>query len=129
MYYSLYDAPNLTMFLFQPKPILVDKQFSEPNSPITKTFETVALPQKRPPMHRGYSDLGNRIKKRVTLRLVQGGLVNLNIFISHANLSLILAFPLFPSHSRSLSLFLDTVQYRPNMLAIIQFNMMDVVTL
>lgn len=25
---------------------------------------------KRPPMHRGYSDLGNRIKKRVTLRYV-----------------------------------------------------------
>ena len=50
----------------QPKPILVDKQFSEPNSPITKTFDQTV--QRRPPMHRGFSDLGNRIKKRVTLR-------------------------------------------------------------
>ncbi|XP_037903823.1 potassium voltage-gated channel subfamily KQT member 2 isoform X3 [Hermetia illucens] len=49
----------------QPKPILIDKQFSEPNSPITKTFDQAE--QKRPPMHRGFSDLGNRIKKRVTL--------------------------------------------------------------
>ncbi|CAD7077673.1 unnamed protein product, partial [Hermetia illucens] len=49
----------------KPKPILIDKQFSEPNSPITKTFDQAE--QKRPPMHRGFSDLGNRIKKRVTL--------------------------------------------------------------
>lgn len=82
----------------QPKPILIEKQFSEPNSPITKSFDTSieqdmqqqqskaqesyaeehSQPQqqqhhhqsthKRPPMQRGYSDLGNRIKKRVTLR-------------------------------------------------------------
>uniref|UniRef100_A0A182KFV2 Potassium channel voltage dependent KCNQ C-terminal domain-containing protein n=1 Tax=Anopheles christyi TaxID=43041 RepID=A0A182KFV2_9DIPT len=51
----------------QPKPILVDKQFSEPNSPIAKTFEEQPLQQKRPPMQRGFSDLGHRIKKRVTL--------------------------------------------------------------
>ncbi|XP_055689731.1 potassium voltage-gated channel subfamily KQT member 1 isoform X12 [Lutzomyia longipalpis] len=50
---------------FQPKPILIDKQFSEPNSPITKTFEQPV--QRRPPMHRGFSDLSNRMKKRVTL--------------------------------------------------------------
>uniref|UniRef100_U5EU00 Putative kcnq potassium channel isoform i n=1 Tax=Corethrella appendiculata TaxID=1370023 RepID=U5EU00_9DIPT len=49
----------------KPKPILVEKQFSEPNSPIAKTFEEPI--QKRPPMHRGFSDLGHRIKKRVTL--------------------------------------------------------------
>ncbi|GAB0088502.1 hypothetical protein DMENIID0001_029440 [Sergentomyia squamirostris] len=49
----------------KPKPILVDKQFSEPNSPITKTFEQPV--QRRPPMHRGFSDLSNRMKKRVTL--------------------------------------------------------------
>ncbi|XP_050073555.1 potassium voltage-gated channel subfamily KQT member 1-like isoform X2 [Anopheles maculipalpis] len=51
----------------KPKPILVDKQFSEPNSPIAKTFEEQPLQQKRPPMQRGFSDLGHRIKKRVTL--------------------------------------------------------------
>ncbi|XP_049540661.1 potassium voltage-gated channel subfamily KQT member 1-like isoform X9 [Anopheles darlingi] len=51
----------------KPKPILIDKQFSEPNSPIAKTFEEQALQQKRPPMQRGFSDLGHRIKKRVTL--------------------------------------------------------------
>ncbi|XP_062708897.1 uncharacterized protein LOC109622630 isoform X2 [Aedes albopictus] len=50
----------------KPKPILIDKQFSEPNSPIAKTFEE-PIQQKRPPMQRGYSDLGHRIKKRVTL--------------------------------------------------------------
>lgn len=74
----------------QPKPILLEKQFSEPNSPITKDFDPIVQQQqqhqhmehhqhhahgsqqdqKRPPMHRGYSDLGNRIKKRVTLRYV-----------------------------------------------------------
>lgn len=64
----------------QPKPILVDKQSSEPNSPIAKNFDDhqhhhqqhqhdMQLScQKRPPMHRGFSDLGNRMKKRVTLR-------------------------------------------------------------
>lgn len=79
----------LDIFL-QPKPILIEKQFSEPNSPITKSFEPSIEQEmqqhqsnsqesytdqhsqhqqhKRPPMHRGYSDLGNRIKKRVTLR-------------------------------------------------------------
>ena len=60
----------------QPKPILVDKQSSEPNSPITRSFEEQQMhlhhqpTQARPPMHRGFSDLGNRMKKRVTLRFV-----------------------------------------------------------
>lgn len=57
----------------KPKPILVDKQFSEPSSPTAKSYDqqtgAQAL-QRRPPMHRGHSDLGNRIKKRVTLRYV-----------------------------------------------------------
>lgn len=48
----------------KPKPILVDKQASEPSSPEAKSFREVA----RRPMQRGFSDLGNRIKKRVTLR-------------------------------------------------------------
>uniref|UniRef100_A0AAG5D4M3 Uncharacterized protein n=1 Tax=Anopheles atroparvus TaxID=41427 RepID=A0AAG5D4M3_ANOAO len=51
----------------KPKPILIEKQFSEPNSPIAKSFEDQPMQQKRPPMHRGFSDLGHRIKKRVTL--------------------------------------------------------------
>uniref|UniRef100_A0A1Q3FTL0 Putative kcnq potassium channel isoform i n=2 Tax=Culex tarsalis TaxID=7177 RepID=A0A1Q3FTL0_CULTA len=51
----------------KPKPILIDKQFSEPNSPIAKTFEEPVQQQRRPPMQRGFSDLGHRIKKRVTL--------------------------------------------------------------
>ncbi|CRL08711.1 CLUMA_CG021302, isoform D [Clunio marinus] len=55
--------------LKQPKPILVDKQSSEPNSPIAKGFDDQQLQnqQSRPPIHRGYSDLGNRMKKRVTM--------------------------------------------------------------
>lgn len=91
---------SLVLNCFQPKPILIEKQYSEPNSPITKSFDTTIdqelqqqqqsqaqdtydeqhhhstqlqqqhqqIPHRRPPMHRGYSDLGNRIKKRVTLR-------------------------------------------------------------
>ncbi|RWS27025.1 potassium voltage-gated channel subfamily KQT member 4-like protein [Leptotrombidium deliense] len=51
-------APHLQK---QPKPILVDKQSSEPNTPVAKNFDR--------PMQRGNSDLGQRvIKKRVTLR-------------------------------------------------------------
>lgn len=52
----------------QPKPILIEnKQFSEPNSPIVKTFDQPI--KELHTIYRGYSDLGNRIKtKRVTLR-------------------------------------------------------------
>lgn len=62
------SMPNPSAVL-KPKPILVDKQSSEPSSPITKNFKeppTVSVTKK--PMHRGFSDLGNRIKKKVTLR-------------------------------------------------------------
>lgn len=128
-----YSRPNVITkfdnFSFQPKPILVEKQFSEPNSPITKTFESVAIPQKRPPMHRGYSDLGNRIKKRVTLRLVNSSSPISCWHSSHTQM--------LPRDVRWLNkltynisdVFPDLVQSRPNMLAIIQFNMMDVVML
>lgn len=45
----------------RPRPILVDKQSSEPNTPVAKVFDR--------PMQRGDSDLSQRfIKKRVTLR-------------------------------------------------------------
>ncbi|XP_055385385.1 potassium voltage-gated channel subfamily KQT member 4 isoform X19 [Condylostylus longicornis] len=61
----------------KPKPILIDnKQFSEPNSPISKTFDENV--QSRPPMNRGYSDLGNRIKKRVTLSSIPPQYVETN---------------------------------------------------
>lgn len=51
----------------RPKPILIEKQFSEPNSPIVKTFDQPI--KELHSIYRGYSDLGNRIKtKRVTLR-------------------------------------------------------------
>ncbi|XP_037043116.1 potassium voltage-gated channel subfamily KQT member 2 isoform X3 [Bradysia coprophila] len=65
----------------KPKPILVDKQFSEPNSPITKTFDQTV--QRRPPMHRGFSDLGNRIKKRVTLSSIPPQYVGSNQTYHH----------------------------------------------
>ena len=58
------------------KPILIDKQLSEPSSPTTKTSREVK-PQKPRQMHRGHSDLGSRVKKRVTLRSVT---VKLNIY-------------------------------------------------
>lgn len=55
--------------VLKPKPILVDKQSSEPSSPITRNFkEPPVVSVTRRPMHRGFSDLGNRIKKKVTLR-------------------------------------------------------------
>lgn len=57
--------PVVSATVLRPKPILVDKQSSEPNTPISKSF---AESHPHRPMHRGYSDLGHRIKKRVTLR-------------------------------------------------------------
>lgn len=48
------------------KPILVDKQLSEPSSPTSKTFSEQPKPRQ---IHRGHSDLSSRVqKKRVTLR-------------------------------------------------------------
>ncbi|XP_069682884.1 potassium voltage-gated channel subfamily KQT member 1-like [Periplaneta americana] len=58
------SPPTPSAAVLRPKPILVDKQASEPNTPISKSF-TDHQPHR--PMHRGYSDLGHRIKKRVTL--------------------------------------------------------------
>ncbi|GLH02298.1 AAEL012277-PA, partial [Gryllus bimaculatus] len=56
------DEALAPVAVLRPKPILVDKQASEPNTPIAKSFEPGGP---RPPlMHRGYSDLGHRIKKR-----------------------------------------------------------------
>lgn len=62
---SAATPPVASATVLRPKPILVDKQFSEPNTPTSKSFTE---PQPHRPMHRGYSDLGHRIKKRVTLR-------------------------------------------------------------
>jgi len=56
--------PITSASVLRPKPILIDKQSSEPNTPISKSFNE---PQPHRPIHRGYSDLGHRIKKRVTL--------------------------------------------------------------
>lgn len=55
------------------KPILVDKQLSEPSSPTTSNFRDTDRPPQHHgkhhrQMHRGHSDLGSRVKKRVTLR-------------------------------------------------------------
>lgn len=60
-------TPLAVPIVVQTKKILVDKQSSEPSSPTNlNTKEQVT----RRPMHRGFSDLGNRIKKKVTLRFV-----------------------------------------------------------
>ncbi|KAK7026009.1 Potassium voltage-gated channel subfamily KQT member 4 [Halocaridina rubra] len=55
----IYGAPPTYASALKPKPILVDKQASEPNTPTSKHFER--------PMMRGYSDVSQRMKKRVTL--------------------------------------------------------------
>lgn len=63
------EKPVQPVTVLKPKPILVDKQSSEPSSPITRNFkEPPVVSVTRRPMHRGFSDLGNRIKKKVTLR-------------------------------------------------------------
>ncbi|RVE44269.1 hypothetical protein evm_011064 [Chilo suppressalis] len=56
------------------RPALSDKQCSEPNSPVSRTFEpppptsAPPLPHKRP-MNRGYSDLGTRfMRKKVIVK-------------------------------------------------------------
>ncbi|XP_063616699.1 potassium voltage-gated channel subfamily KQT member 1 isoform X8 [Cydia splendana] len=55
------------------RPALSDKQCSEPNSPVSRTFEpapaaAARVPHKRP-MNRGYSDLGTRfMRKKVIVR-------------------------------------------------------------
>ncbi|XP_023945583.1 potassium voltage-gated channel subfamily KQT member 1 isoform X1 [Bicyclus anynana] len=56
------------------RPALTEKQCSEPNSPISRTFEPPApvaappVPHKRP-MNRGYSDLGTRfMRKKVIVK-------------------------------------------------------------
>lgn len=72
---------NNHLTFFQPKPILVEKQFSEPNSPITKTFDQPV--QRRHQIQRGFSDLGNRMKKRVTLRYTIGLPISVLMCQSH----------------------------------------------
>ncbi|XP_023245419.1 potassium voltage-gated channel subfamily KQT member 5 [Copidosoma floridanum] len=61
------------------KPILVDKQLSEPSSPTTGNFRDSERPGhlagKPKQMHRGHSDLGSRVKKRVTLSSIPSHLV------------------------------------------------------
>ncbi|CAB0031052.1 unnamed protein product, partial [Trichogramma brassicae] len=58
------------------KPILVDKQLSEPSSPTTGNFRESDSSQARHKnakprqIHRGHSDLSNRVKKRVTLSVL-----------------------------------------------------------
>jgi potassium voltage-gated channel KQT-like subfamily protein len=62
---SAASPPLASATVLRPKPILVDNQFSEPNTPTSKSFTE---PQPHRPVNRGYSDVGHKIKKRVTLR-------------------------------------------------------------
>ena len=62
-------APVNTVSTLKPKPILVDKVLSRQLLPRNNNYvESSTVSVTRRPMHRGFSDLGNRIKKRVTLR-------------------------------------------------------------
>ncbi|KAK4871868.1 hypothetical protein RN001_015992 [Aquatica leii] len=60
---------KLSPAALKPKPILMEKLSSEPTSPtsITTFKEPSSVAATRRPMYRGFSDLGNRIKKKVTL--------------------------------------------------------------
>lgn len=67
---SIMTSPASTI-LKPSKPVLANKQSSEPSSPTIKTFQDLSTASViRRPMHRGFSDLGCRIKKRVTLRFL-----------------------------------------------------------
>ncbi|CAG5097019.1 Similar to KCNQ5: Potassium voltage-gated channel subfamily KQT member 5 (Homo sapiens) [Cotesia congregata] len=68
------EETNVTTVL---KPILVDKQLSEPSSPTSKTIRYTKQ-QKPRQIYRGYSDLGSRVKKRVTLSSITSNLVHLD---------------------------------------------------
>lgn len=56
------------------KPAIVNKQASEPNSPVSRTFEQATGSMAPPalhkrPMNRGYSDLGTRfMRKKVIVK-------------------------------------------------------------
>lgn len=69
------------------RPALVDKQCSEPNSPVSRTFEPPPPPAAAPlvpykrPMNRGYSDLGTRFMKK-------------KVIVTYANIYLLLLYPL-----------------------------------
>ncbi|XP_074111981.1 potassium voltage-gated channel subfamily KQT member 1-like isoform X1 [Cotesia typhae] len=71
---AITEEPNVTTVL---KPILVDKQLSEPSSPTSKTIRYTKQ-QKPRQIYRGYSDLGSRVKKRVTLSSITPNLVHLD---------------------------------------------------
>ncbi|XP_028156227.1 potassium voltage-gated channel subfamily KQT member 1 isoform X1 [Ostrinia furnacalis] len=67
-------APSEGALALRVRPSLSDKQCSEPNSPVSRTFEPPApasappMPHKRP-MNRGYSDLGTRfMRKKVIVK-------------------------------------------------------------
>lgn len=63
------NYPVPTSDALKPKPILMEKQTSEPSSPEAKVFRKITSDViTRKPIQRGLSDLGSRIKKRVTLR-------------------------------------------------------------
>ncbi|XP_034948582.1 potassium voltage-gated channel subfamily KQT member 5 isoform X1 [Chelonus insularis] len=59
------------------KPILIDKQLSEPSSPTSKILRDPKQVKPRQ-IHRGYSDLGTRVKKRVTLSSTTSHLIHLD---------------------------------------------------
>ncbi|XP_031631987.1 potassium voltage-gated channel subfamily KQT member 5-like [Contarinia nasturtii] len=124
-----------------PKPILIEKQFSEPNSPISKTFESsieqemqqqsnaqelYAAEQhsqqsqhhhqqhqlhKRPPMQRGYSDLGNRIKKRVTLSSIPSQYVDNNSIPHDGSGDVVIVVPAIDSDGKGDSILVSRLPH------------------
>lgn len=56
----------------KPKSILVEKQPSDPNLPNIRELDdgSSGATVRKPGLHRGFSDSGARVKKRVTLRWV-----------------------------------------------------------
>ncbi|KAG6457726.1 potassium voltage-gated channel subfamily KQT member 5 [Manduca sexta] len=67
-------APPESALSVRIRPALTEKQCSEPNSPVSRTFEQpaqvpAAAPPLKRPMNRGYSDLGTRfMRKKVIVK-------------------------------------------------------------
>ncbi|KAK0180162.1 hypothetical protein PV327_005831 [Microctonus hyperodae] len=75
------------------KPILIDKQLSEPSSPTSKTTTRDGKQHQKPrQIHRGYSDLGTRVKKRVTLSIKNSSIASHLVHLDEAS-----SRPIIPS--------------------------------
>ncbi|KAH0553040.1 hypothetical protein KQX54_000286, partial [Cotesia glomerata] len=107
------EETNVTTVL---KPILVDKQLSEPSSPTSKTIRYTKQ-QKPRQIYRGYSDLGSRVKKRVTLSSITSNLVHLDEASTERSSSVYSTTSLPPSREDGVIIIVPTLPDRTESLS------------